>query len=319
MILHRNIFGAFTGLFLLVGCAVGSPVGSECKTGADCESGACNEGVCVDESGGGGESSGAAPAGGDAPEGGGGSTSNADGGSGAGGSNLCSPNEDGQVTREEVPLQAGLQAKFRVAVDTTFDTAGESEGDARSWDMSTMLDGDHTILVETMPLAGTWFEDVFPGATYAARLSDAADLMGVFEITTDELLLRGVVSPEDGALRTELAYDPAVVVLQFPLAEGNTWATNTTVTGMNTGVSGIYFEAYESVVDAHGTVLTPFGDFDVLRIHVDLTRNTGGIFTTQKTYAFVSECFGTIATIDSNLNELDDDFTDVSEIKRLTP
>jgi hypothetical protein len=72
-------------------------------------------------------------------------------------------------------------------------------------------------------------------------------------------------------------------------------------------------------VDERGDVVTPFSTFDALRVRIDLTRTVGALVSTQKTFAFVTECFGTIATIDSTTNESGDEFTDVSEIKRLTP
>lgn len=309
------------GASWLAACAVGSPVGGQCETGSDCESGACDKGVCVDTSGDGGEGgeggqigAGAQAAGGESAGG-----QAAGGQAEGGGSGFCSPGHDGVVSRDEVPLAAGLEAQFRVATDVTFDTAGADVGGVQTWDLSGSFAGDHTSLLETRPLAGEWFEDLFPGATYAARLSDEADVLGVFEINDDALLLRGVVSPEDGLYRTELEYDPPVVVLAFPLTEGDTFTTDATVSGLTTGVYGIFFETYESEVDARGDMITPFATFDVLRVKVDLTRTVGALVTTQKTFAFVAECFGTVATVRSQTNESGEEFNDVSELQRLTP
>lgn len=295
----------------LYGCAAGGPIGDACETGSDCESGACNQGVCVDPTtgtgGGGGEgtSTGGSPAQGGGDEG--------------GASGLCSPNHDGTIARDEVPLAAGLDAKFRVATNVTFSTASTDVAGTPTWDLTTALAGDHATLIETLPLGGTWFEASYPGATYAARLSDTGDLLGVFEITNDALLLRGVVSIEDGFSKTELQYDPAVVVLSFPLTDGATWSTDTTVSGTASGVFGVYYESYTNTVDGRGDVVTPFGTFDALRVRVDLTRTVGAAVATLKTFAFTSECFGTVATIQSQYGELGDEFTDVAEIKRLAP
>ncbi|NUP11248.1 MAG: hypothetical protein HOW73_34820 [Polyangiaceae bacterium] len=311
-------------LLLVSACAVGSPVGAECESGADCESGACNDGVCIDTSadggsggttndgGNGGEDamggSGAGPADGGGPEGGAG-----------GSSGLCSPGHEGIVSRDEIPLEAGLEAQFRVATDVTLSTAGSEVDGVLTWDLSTALQGDHTTLLETLPLAGTWYEATFPGATYASRLSESEDLLGVFELSDEALLLRGVVSPEDGLYRTELEYDPPVAVLKFPLQVGDTWTTDSTVSGYATGVYGVYFETYENSVDERGNVVTPFATFDSLRVRVDLTRTVGALVTTQKTFAFVTECFGTIATMNSQSGETDDEFSDLAEVRRLTP
>jgi hypothetical protein len=45
---------------------------------------------------------------------------------------------------------------------------------------------------------------------------------------------------------------------------------------------------------------------------------TGFSTTTQITYSFVSECFGTVATIRSEENESDAEFTEAAEVRRLT-
>jgi hypothetical protein len=297
------------------GCAAGTPIGGDCVSGADCESGACNGGVCVDEGAGG------AGAGGSAGEGGAGATTGSTGetSSAGGGSGVCSPNGDGTVTREEVPLAAGLQAKFRVASNVMFDTAGADVAGTTTWDLSTMFAGDKSTLLETQPLAGQWFEPLFPGASYASRLTDSADVLGVFEITGDALLLRGVVSPTDGVTRTELAYEPPVKVLAFPLTAGAAWSTTSTVTGLLNGVYGVLYETYDAKVDARGDAITPFATFDVLRVGTSLTRTAGALVTTQRTYAFVAECFGTVAVLRSNVNELGTEFSSVAEVQRLTP
>ena len=218
-----------------------------------------------------------------------------------------------------MPLEAGLSAKFRVATSGTVESAPVLVDGTPTWDFSAALSGDQTVLVETLPVSGAWYAATFPGASYAARLSQGADLLGVFEITDTALLLRGVVSPEDGITKTELEYDPPVTVLAFPITEGDSWTTDTTVSGTASGVFGVYFETYENTVDTRGNVITPFSSFDSLRIRVDLTRTTGAIVTTQRTFAFVTECFGTIASMVSQYNELETEFDDPSEIRRLTP
>jgi hypothetical protein len=299
----------------IAGCAAGGELGAACRVGADCESGACDDGVCVETS-----STSTSSAGGAGGEGGGSTTSSA-GGGGEGGEapGLCQPDQDGTITREEYPVAVGISAKFMAALDVSWSTAGSMVGGTRTWDMSEALAGDHLLLLETRALAGTWYEETFPGASYAIRLSDESDLLGVFEVTDEAVLLRGVVSPTDGISRTELEYDPPVVVLSFPLTEGKTWSTTSTVTGLALGIASFYTEQYDSQVDARGDAVTPFSTFDVLRVRTVLTRTVGVLATVTRTFAFVTECFGTIATVSSQANESDVEFTDVAELKRLTP
>lgn len=304
--------------FLTFGCAEAAST-TECSAGSDCPSGVCNlDGTCVSE-----EASSTTGTGGSGGAGGAGSSttsSTGTGGDGQGGSNACVPNQDGTITREEVPLAAGLHATFRVATNATVDTAGAAQADgSRIWDLSVAFPGDHAVIVETQPLTGQWFESTFPGASYASRLSDTEDLLGVFEITDSALLLRGVVSPDQSVTQTELDYQPPATTLAFPLSMGQTFSSTSTIQGTALGIFSTYTEDYDSKVDAHGTLKTPFGDFNVLRVGVDLTRTIGFSTTTTRTYLFVTECFGTVAAIVSKSNEASDEFTSAAEVRRLAP
>jgi hypothetical protein len=301
----------------IAGCAAGGDLGAACRVGADCESGACDDGVCVEAS-----SSSTTSAGGAGGDGGGQATSSGGaGGDGEGGDTpgLCQPNLDGTIARDEYPVAVGISAKFMAALDVSWSTAGSMVSGTRTWDMSGALAGDHLLLLETRALGGLWFEESFPGASYAIRLSDESDLLGVFEVTGDAVLLRGVVSPTDGLSRTELEYDPPVVVLSFPLTEGKTWSTTSTVSGLALGLYAYYTEQYDSQVDARGDAITPFSTFDVLRVRTVLTRTVNFVPTVTRSFAFVTECFGTIATVSSQAGESSVDFTNVAELKRLTP
>lgn len=311
-------------LWVLIGCAGSGADEAECVRGSECASGVCSDGRCYTPSGGAGGGAGLAGAGGaSAGAGGGGAAGSGSGGAAAGGSGgttTCLPNQDGQIERSEVPLAAGLNAKFLVAQNATFATSGTTAGDgSRVWDLTVALAGDHLALVETQPLAGKWFASSFSGASYATELAEGSDLLGVFEITGQALLLRGVVSPTGGATRTELSYSPPVVVLDFPLTKSKSWATTSTVSGVAQGIAAFYTEKYETTVDSDGTLKTPFSDFGVLRTQTMLTRTVGLLVTTLRSFAFTTECFGTVATVRSKDNEPSVEFSQVAEVRRLSP
>lgn len=310
----------------LAACAESDAV--NCKIGADCASGICNaDGTCAPATTTTSSDGGSAGSGASGGSGGSGASTSSGGAGGAGGSGgsgggsgVCSPDDNGTITAAEVPLGPGFSAKFKVSSAATFDTTGDIQGDGtRLWDFTPMLTGDHTVLAETLSIDGAWYANDFAGATYATRLSDSADLLGVFEVTPDALLLRGVVSPEDSFTATNLSYDPPVPVLAFPMKEGDVWETTSTVTGLASGVFSVYTETYSSEVDATGKATTPFAEFPVLRVGTGLTRVVGGFVTTTRTYAFVTECFGSIATVVSQTNELSPEFTSAAEVRRLTP
>lgn len=299
-------------LLLSVGCAAGND--RECTTGSDCPSGACTaSGVCLSVT----DAKADSPASDVASEA---STDAASDASGDTPVTGCVPNKDGTITASEVPLGPGLKATFRVATNVTFATAGTAKGDGtRKWDLSVALSGDKDVLVNTVSPTGTWWASKFAGATYATGLSTSSDLLGVFQTTATALLLRGVVSPTESVTKTELTYGTPIPAVQFPLSSTSAWKTTSNVSGTASGVFSTYTEAYDSKVDARGELVTPYGTFDVLRVRTILTRTVGVAVTITRSHAFVTECFGTVASVTSQIGELSDDFTNAAEVRRLTP
>jgi hypothetical protein len=321
--IHLSEFAALAGA-IVVGlvAACSSDPARECRVGADCASGVCgSDGVCVRD--------GATP-GLDGSSGSDGSLSDGgttEGGGGDAAVNGCVPNKDGVITRAEVPVAAGLHATYTIAAsdagDVPVNLAGTTlAGGRRAWDFTAPIAGDATVVVETVPVVGTWYAPDFAGATYASRLSQRYDLIGVFETTPDAILLRGVVSPSATTSKTELTNTPPVPALKFPLQAGAKWNTDTSVTG---STYGTYGEKYTSEVDAAGELKTPLGTFDVLRVKTVLVRTfpLNPLFpVTVRTFAFVTECYGTVATVTSKDNEAGDatgEFTNAVEIRRISP
>jgi hypothetical protein len=231
----------------------------------------------------------------------------------------CTPNDDGTITRDEVPMQPGLRATYLVAENATWSTAGAQSPDgSRTWDLTGALSGDAPVLFDTESPSGTWWAKDFAGATYSARLAASQDLLGLFE-AGDSLLLLGVVSPAGGTGQTELTYATPIPTIKTPLTMGTSWQTTSTVNGTAAGVAAYYTEQYTSQVDARGTMKTPYGTFPVLRVSTVLTRTIGVVPTVIRSYAFVAECFGAVASVTSQNNETNAEFTGDAEVRRLTP
>lgn len=302
---------------LLIACS-DNDAEVECRVGADCASGVClSGGTCqLSQPDAGKDQSTVEDAAADAADE---ATETPDASDADSSSTTCKPNMDGVITRDEIPLAAGLNAKFKIATNVDINTHGVDQAGTLTWDYSIDLAGDHLTILELQKIDSLWFAAKFPTATYAARLAESSDLLGVFQITDDQLLLLGVVSPDDGMTRTELKYEPAVVVLQFPIEQGRTWSTNSQVSGLAMGVASVYTEKYESQVDAKGNLLTPLSTFPVQRVRTLLTRTIGLMTTTTRSFSFATECFGTVATISSNSNESAEEFTTAAEIRRLSP
>lgn len=314
--------GPMLGLALLAGCAMGE---MPCRVGADCESGVCLVGgECMPRV----ADAGTPPAV-DAfvpmrdafvvPDVDGGAPGDASVPTEDGGAMGCG-NGDGTITRDEVPLPVGEAIARRVAFDVAIDTHGAERADgSRLWDFEGPFAGDEDRADVRRAIEGEWFADAFPGATYTLPLSAEQDLLGVFELTADALLLRGVVSPEDGSFRTELEYEPPARVWSLPFAEGASWTSTSTVTGVASGVFGVYSERWDVAVDAHGQLGTPAGVRDVLRVNTLLTRTVGGIPTATRRHSFVEECAGTIGQVFAVDGDGADEPTMASELWRIAP
>jgi hypothetical protein len=302
----------------LLGCTAGSKGEPQCKVGADCASGACGvDGKCVavqppDASASDGSTSeDAAPQHDDGGTEGGGDASTTSG---------CVPNKDGLIDRSEVIIVPGLHAKFRVGTNATWNTAGTTLQDgSRTWDLSQALSNDKDVEMDTLSIMGAWYEPQFSGASYVAALSASSDLLGIFQSTSQAISLLGAASPADGAQKTEVTYSPSVPTLQFPLEINSSWSVNSQVNGTYLGVPTVYSESYTFKVDAKGDLKTPFGSLAVQRIAVVLTKTVGVVPIVTRTYVFVAECFGPIATVVSQSNEAAAEFSNIAEARRLAP
>ncbi len=317
---HRSIAVAFVLVALPVGGACSNTT-TECTVGADCASGVCeSNGKCAPPSTTHHDGGVTVPADAqvqDAPVGDSPDQETSTGGEGGIG---CTPNHDGTITREEVPMIAGLHASFVIAENVTVDSAGTMNPDgSRSWDLSGMLAGDHTVVTTTDAPQGQWFSPQFTTATYTTKLSDTSTLLGVFQATGQSLLLQGVVSPTSGTQQTEVTYMPAAEILGLPMSMGSSWSSTSTITGTDQGVQVFYTEKYASTVDAHGTLKVPYGTFDVLRVQTTLTRTVGAVVTVTQSLAFIAECFGPVATLTSQSDETKTEFTHAAEAQRLSP
>ncbi|NUR76450.1 MAG: hypothetical protein HOQ28_09230 [Thermoleophilia bacterium] len=280
----------------------GGQTGATCTTDEECPSHFCKaDGTCGEAEIDAGDGSADAP--------------------GDGMSGLCTPNHDGMIALAELPLVAGRSAKFRIATNAMLDTAGTSQGSgSRVWNLAGQLanDSDETIALAN-PM-GTWWKADFPTATYAAPLAAGSDLQGVFLVDSTGVTMLGVVSPQGGTYKTELEYDPPARILAVPFMAGSTWSTTSTVSGYAQGVIVAYTEKYESRVDQVGTMTTPYGDFPAMRVATDLTRTSGlALLLSKRSFAWVAECFGSVATVQSKDFESSSEFSEAAEVRRLAP
>ena len=242
----------------------------------------------------------------------------------AGNMGLCTPNHDGTISANEVPLAAGKMASYRVATSATWSTTGTASGSTRTWDLTGALANDTDTPVTLTAPAGAWWAGAtgFAAATYWTKLQAGSDLNGVFHVDATGVTLLGVVSPTGSYPYTEITYDPPARILAVPYKAADTWTSSSTVSGYVNGGVVNYTEKYVSNVDQTGTMKTPYGDFPVLRVGTVLTQaviNTTSVYRTVRSYAWTAECFGTVASATSQDNETTAEFSNDAEVRRLIP
>jgi hypothetical protein len=227
----------------------------------------------------------------------------------------CAFNNDGVITRAELPVTVGIGALFAVnAPNTTVPVNNVAQNGV--WDFSAPVSGEGKQFDQLLAPSGQWWAGDFTTATYGQRIDDGQQVYGVFRNDPDDLVMLGVVSDENGLEKTELTYATPIIVLKFPLMVGSTWTSESDVSGTADGVAFYAHEKYDFTVDVRGTTRTPAASFDTLRLRMTLTR-TFGDATTQITYLHVAECYGTVARIRSQDGETSNNFTQASEYRRL--
>jgi len=120
--------------------------------------------------------------------------------------------------------------------------------------------------------------------------------------------------------KTELTYDPPARILTIPFKAGDTWTTTSSVSGYAQGAIVAYSEQYDSRVDEVGMLNAPYGDFPVLRIATDMQRSSAGSpIASNRTFTWTAECFGFVATAQSQNFDTSSEFSDDAEVRRLIP
>jgi hypothetical protein len=230
----------------------------------------------------------------------------------------CTANNDGVITRAELPIQVGLGGLFAVnAAGSTVPVNVTPQ--MGGWDYSGPTSNERKVFDQLLAPGGTWWAGDFPAATYAERLDDSSGLFGVYQATPDALLLIGIVSETSDFPSTSLKYDTPIALLRFPLATGAKWTSESDVSGTYMGavVLGDH-EAWDLSVDLRGTTKVPLGSFDTLRVRVDYRQTYGFAVTTRIILLHMAECYGAVARVRSQDDESAADFTQATEYRRLT-
>jgi len=250
-----------------------------------------------------------------------------DGGAGAGGAFTCLPNLDGVIDATELQVALGVPVTYvdsPVGGTRTVDVAGTTDGSGNlTWDFSESYADDVNLTLTAMPLSGKWYQESFPDGQWAAQLDEADTTEGIYSADGEAIYLQGVASVEmaPAAGRTLIVYTTPVALYRFPLAPGSAWTSTSTVTGGT--LSGLpyagtdtYSVADDAVgeVDLHDYVFT---QAHRIRTTVTLSPSAGETQVTRQV-DFLFECFGSIVHVASEPGETNDDFTQATEVRRLS-
>jgi hypothetical protein len=225
----------------------------------------------------------------------------------------CTFNNDGVIDRSEMPAMVGLGGLF--AVNASGSTVAVNLN--TPWDFSAAVTGERKVFDQLISPSGQWWSSSFSNADFAQRIDDGQALWGVYKITPTALQLLGVVSDQSGAQQTQLSYATPIDVVRFPLKVGDSWSSESDVSGTADGVAMFAHEKYDFTVPARGNAKIPAGTFDTLRLRMGYTQTYGLLVTTRITYLHIAECYGMVARIRSQDNETQDPFDQAAEYRRL--
>ena len=236
----------------------------------------------------------------------------------------CRGDRDGAIGAEELPLIAGVTAHQRVQVGVDFSSAGSDGSQGLVWSVP---DGGEVLDIATEPIDDAWFEDSFPGATYAVTVDpsvpDDEQVLGVYGVEADRVLLLGLASRDpDGPTglggEVLLPYAEAPTVLRFPVELGDEWSAVALVEdGVYGGMAYTAEDTYEIRVDARGTVVTPDAEIhDALRLSVGVTiRSPAFDPIERRELLWYRECVGEVVRAVAPDGAGDDEITRAAQLR----
>lgn len=252
---------------------------------------------------------------------------------------LCLANDDGVIESTEIPASHSLgwpvafqvnKVGTEVLVPNPQGTLN-GEGTGWIWDFSKPQATDETVYESILPVTSFWFADRFPAEAFTQPFN--SQQLGIYLQDETGFYLLGLGSHEEG--ETVLVYGTPVPLLSFPLKKGDSWsADEVAAEGLfegeeypaDFGLAGkvSVHHTYSFVVDKEGRVVVPAGQFDVLRVAVDVTmevRNSLMVVPVaqvrRKIVMFVAECAGVVARLRSAEGETAHEFELADEYKRL--
>lgn len=239
----------------------------------------------------------------------------------------CRPNNDGTITREELPFVLGAAARVRVTegpVDVDVD--GDEQDGEVVWDFSRPDPEREPVgVLQLQPMEGQWFQGSFPGSSLAGPLVPGGALLGPLVVDDAGVHLLGMASrePDPAEGQTLAVYDEGATLYPFPLSLGARAVSE--VEALDAKLLGLptaFLDRYDVEATQRGTLILP--DLvlqNTLRVTVRFERTLLVGDARQVTHHYVHECLGEVARVVSPTKplaeEIPDEFATAQQVWRL--
>ena len=238
----------------------------------------------------------------------------------------CVPNLDGKIEASEIKTAFGVPVRYLVnpaGSRRPVDLAGVTDSAGRRvWQLSSDYADDQVATLTASTLEGKWYRASFPTGQFVAPLDLAGAIEAVYSNDGSTLFLLGYASAQENPMvgKTLVVYSSPIATFRFPLENGKQWVSASEV--RNATVRGLPYagrDTYQQRVDAAGTLELPDVAFtQAFRVRTTLSIEPAvGVPLIRRQVGFVFECFGEVARAVSVDNEMADDFTQTTELRRL--
>jgi len=233
------------------------------------------------------------------------------------------------IQSNEYNVTFGTKHYLYSAVDSVgngFDVTVGTTGGPQTWNftLEQFPDGGTEEYTVVDP-ASTPFADIFSQSNhvwYNYYAGDSASIYQYFTLTASALFMDAMVIT-DGDSSLIIASEPSEKVISFPAQMGESWTNNY---AQRTEISLLEFvdsTSSVSTIDAWGTINIPAGSFDCLRIREDEISISnvylfgipfGSDTSTYISYTWVGKNYGILASITSDADETNPNFTKAFDV-----
>jgi len=219
---------------------------------------------------------------------------------------VCPANQDGKIQRAEMLFTVPSQVSVTLgAAGLVLDLKGKQVGGKTVWDLTGAATDDKLSKMKVEAVTN-WAATHFKGATYQSALSanfgffSKTELLGVFKATPTALKLVGAASTKKN--HTRFTYTTPLETVRFPVAEGQSYVTQSEVKGiMEFAVPVMLQEKYTVKVLGRGELkLLPNFSLDTLLVSVkqEVQNKLNPLLkSSTQVYMFMAECYGAVARI----------------------